>query len=1593
MADRIQRSSKQAFLSAAIMLAALVTLAVIRAKGIDHTPGHTNGEAAIARLKQRGLYASLEEAIAAARHKIYSDEKASGAFYTNNPAHNLSARFTPRGAHITSTLSDDLSSETPPRNERSRISLRLIGAGYGDAIHTAQGESDITVKENRITYTHQLAGNTAVEEWYVNRAEGIEHGFTLPAPVGEGIAGERLRVMLELTGDLEAQSSGDGQAIAFKRAAGEIVLSYDHLRAFDASRRELTARLRTNDGGMFIEVDDAGASYPITIDPIFAGQPKLAATDGAANDQLGFSVATSSGTIVVGAPFDDDAAIDQGSAYVFVRTGGSLFFQAKLTAADAGANDNFGYAVAVSADTVVIGALHGDAGAAANSGAAYVFTRSGTTWSQQAKLAAADAASNDEFGCSVAIANVSDVVVGARSDDIGANLDQGSAYVFIRSGVTWSQQQKLTEQAGGFTNDQFGHAVAMGQNRVVVGSPFDNAPAQDQGSAYIFTRSGVTWSLLQKLTANDGAAGDSFGVAVAMDINSIVVGSYLDDISGIPDQGSAYLYSTGGVFQQKLFNGDGSTGDAFGISVAVAGNTAVIGASFDDIGANANQGSAYLFNRSGTVWALAQKSTVADGASNDFIGGSVSIDRLGNTVVVGAHLDDVGADANQGSASVFFLSNATWTEQHRLTAADGTADDHLGSSIALSGDTVVVGAPSDDVGANTNQGSAYVFVRSATMWTEQQKLTALDGASADEFGNSVTISGDTVVVGAPFDDVGANTNQGSAYVFVRSGTTWNEQQKLTAADGTAGDQLGFSVAISGDTVVAGAPFASPANLSYVFVRSGTTWTLQQRLIAAGGGSFFDNVGFSVAVSGDTLVLGAPGDQIDANSSQGSAYVFVRSGTTWTQQERLAAADGAANDRLGSSVAISGDTVVAGSASDDIGANSSQGSAYVFVRSGATWTEQQKLTASDGAANDRLGSSVAISGDTLVLGVPGDQIDANTSQGSAFIFVRSGATWTMQQRLTASDGASSDVFGNSVAISGDTVVVGASSDDVGATNNQGSAYLFSAVQNHITVTNANDSGAGSLRQAILDANAGPGLDIIKFSAGAGLQTISLSTSLPAITDAVIIDGTTQSGYAGTPLIEITGIGVAAPDDDGLVINASFCTIKGLAINSFSGNGIEIGPLANNTLIAANHIGVNPTGTTARPNGGNGILAFSFNNQIGGTTASERNIISSNAANGIGLSSSNRVLGNYIGTSINGTSPLGNAQHGIYISDGGENKIGGTAAGEANIIAFNLLDGVYVQEGTRNLIRGNSIRSNGGLGIDLGLVDGVSPNDAGDTDIDGGNLVQNFPIITLVQQGGTNVQGTLNSAANSLFTLDFYSSAAADPTNHGEGQSYLGSTAVATDAGGNATFNVTFPTSPPGQFISATATDQTGNTSEFSECSQADCGYSLSPASDYMTARGGAAGFNVFAPGGCAWMAQAGVPWLVLVSEPAGAGSGTVSLEVRDNFTSSARLGTITAGGETFTIVQEGRGTSCGYTLSPVFANYLVGGGSGSFSLTTSANCGWQAVSTQSWIVVTSTSVGLGNSTINYTVSANTTGATRTGEILAGAQTFKVKQKGS
>ncbi|QJE94649.1 hypothetical protein [Luteolibacter luteus] len=466
-------------------------------------------------------------------------------------------------------------------------------------------------------------------------------------------------------------------------------------------------------------------------------------------------------------------------------------------------------------------------------------------------------------------------------------------------------------------------------------------------------------------------------------------------------------------------------------------------------------------------------------------------------------------------------------QQARLAASNAGLSDYFGSAVATSGNTVVVAARNEDssaIGVNGDQtnnaapesGAVYVFVRANGVWVQQAYLKASNTGAGDQFGRSVAISGDTLVVGARDEDsasIGVNgdqssnaaTNSGAVYVFTRTGATWSQQAYLKAnnAEGgfVIGDCFGASVAVSGDTVVVGAPeedsaatgvngdasnnSADGSGAAYVFVRSGSNWS-QQAYLKASNTNTADLFGGEVAISGDTVVVGASrersaatgvnGDQ--SNNSvfgAGAAYVFTRSGTAWSQQAYLKASNTAVASPgnsvgylFGSSVAISGDTVVVGSPGEESAATGvngdqtskaalSSGAAYVFARSGTAWAQQAYLKASNTGTSDNFGVSVGISGDKLIVGavfessdatgVDGDQIsNAAGASGAAYIFNRSGTTWTQQSYLKASDTAQSASFGSSVGISPRTAVVGAFQPDiyVNPTTNithTGAAYTF------------------------------------------------------------------------------------------------------------------------------------------------------------------------------------------------------------------------------------------------------------------------------------------------------------------------------------------------------------------------------------------------------------------------------------------------------------------------------------------------------------------------------------------------------------------------
>ena len=334
-------------------------------------------------------------------------------------------------------------------------------------------------------------------------------------------------------------------------------------------------------------------------------------------------------------------------------------------------------------------------------------------------------------------------------------------------------------------------------------------------------------------------------------------------------------------------------------------------------------------------------------------------------------------------------------------------------------------------------GSGASVASAQCQGNELVKLTAADASVGDKFGRSTCLDGETMVVGA----YGVENETGAVYVFTGSGPDWAQQAKLTADDGELSDRFGWSVAISAETIVVGTMYdddlGGNAGAAYVYVRSGDTWTCEAKLLADDGEAV-DKFGDAVSIDGDTIVIGATGDD-DGADQAGAAYVFVRSGGTWTQQAKLVHDDPTKWDEFGTSVAIEGDLVAIGSIGDDDEGDCA-GAVYMFERSGTVWTQRAKLTASDGASSDNFGASVTLRGDSLIVGSPGDD-DMGPTSGSAYVFTQAGESWKQEAKLVASDGSDNAQLGAAVSLIGDIAVVGAGNETNPLGIGAGSAYVF------------------------------------------------------------------------------------------------------------------------------------------------------------------------------------------------------------------------------------------------------------------------------------------------------------------------------------------------------------------------------------------------------------------------------------------------------------------------------------------------------------------------------------------------------------------------
>jgi hypothetical protein len=467
---------------------------------------------------------------------------------------------------------------------------------------------------------------------------------------------------------------------------------------------------------------------------------------------------------------------------------------------------------------------------------------------------------------------------------------------------------------------------------------------------------------------------------------------------------------------------------------------------------------------------------VASGSAS----GPISLAEGENTISLEVTAED--GETTQIYSITLSRESASWfAQQAYLKASNADENDQFShDAVAISDDTLVVGAGYEASSASGGEednsasvaGAVYVFTRSDGIWSQEAYLKASNAEADDFFGTTVAISGDTLVVGAIGEDSSASggeednsaENAGAAYVFSRSGGVWSQEAYLKASNAEADDRFGWSVSISDDTLVVGARYegssasggegdnsAENAGAAYVFSRSDGVWS-QESYLKASNAEADDYFGTSVAISGDTLVVGAnnedsnasDGEEDNSSEAAGAAYVFYRSDGVWSQESYLKASNAEEGDRFGWSVAISGDTLVVGShfesgnvsGGEQDNTSPSSGAAYVFTLNNGVWSQEAYLKAINAEEYDYFGRSVAISGDTLVVGAYREDSSASGGEddnsvedaGAAYVFTRSDGVWIQEACLKASNAEADDLFGTSVAISGGTVVVGAYGED-------------------------------------------------------------------------------------------------------------------------------------------------------------------------------------------------------------------------------------------------------------------------------------------------------------------------------------------------------------------------------------------------------------------------------------------------------------------------------------------------------------------------------------------------------------------------------------
>lgn len=974
--------------------------------------------------------------------------------------------------------------------------VKIHGGTAGNAWHgtlrlAGMGDADWRAEGRKISRT---SGH--VTEWYENKSAGLEHGFTLAArPEHAGNATWELEI--SLSGLTPESDESAPESLRFHDAAtGEPRLGYRDLKVWDATGKILPATMSAMGGSVWISVRDAGAVYPVTVDPLITsleavtkGQVKITTpvVEMADYEEFGKSVDVSGDFAVAGAP-EDGATLKSGAVYVFQKDGVEWKMKQKLADPTDDEIYDFGENVKIDGNTIAVSAMeiHQSGGESYNVGVVFLYALDGNTWVFSRKISMPLFGSEDHnFGQSLALDGGRLLIGSPARNDSGEKIP-GAAFLYEKTGVSWNLVSAFSEKE----MSSFGYAVALDGDTAAVTNP-------DKKEVLVYARAADKWPLQTRLKM--AGEGSNFGiVGVALDGDTLVFNSIHLEGNG-DDLANAVITSRAAVhvregsrwtsqaeFTTQQIKLLGVLGNLEGIlfapnTIALEGNRLLTG------GVTAEgEGLVNVFERSGTTWSLQQKFGSAGGGRDGF-GYSIALD--GTAAIIGAPEKKENDMEDRGAAYLADLSK---------TVSPVLPGSHSGLAVALDGNLAVLGALDAAVDGTASAGVVHIMRRSGTRWFNEATLRDVTPGAYDRFGVSVAVSGNRVVVGADSDDVDGKINCGSISVFDFSGGSWTLTKKFAPLWGNA--NFGRAVAVQGNTVVGGA--ATGEGTVLVFRNTGgSTWA--QDTIAPMGPQWNANFGFSVGLSGEHLVVGEPGRGATSGTSNHGAVHFYRrkADGTWANPP-VASRYGLADDGLGFSVSIDGGTAVVGSAGPAgwfSGANAGHvGRATVYTFAGESWnnTPPVYLDASGFAAGAFFGSGVSVKGDVIAVGAFGNSAQA----GKVRLFRKVGGAWGRIADFTAPDSDLADGFGISVAVSGNTLLSGGYGFDA----RTGGATFHRFGESEITVAN----GAANLN----DGNSAAFGNVNRGTSKTITLTVKNSGNMPLTGIATAVSGGNAAEFA-------------------------------------------------------------------------------------------------------------------------------------------------------------------------------------------------------------------------------------------------------------------------------------------------------------------------------------------------------------------------------------------------------------------------------------------------------------------------------------------------